>query len=117
MRDTYSMLHSRSVELQSIDFSIESYEENKSENTVQGIKVALDSFIAAHARRGEDWKTSVRNNKGALTNLYRAVNNPEGRKLTPPELDAIKVQVAMQQAALKVQYSSVASKCSCAASA
>lgn len=104
MRDTYSRFDARSEKFKAIDLAIFVYDSNKSEECRQAIKKALDDYIFEHKRRGKDWTQSVRNGKGAVTNLYRAVNDLDARALTQADLDAIEAAVELQQAALKAMF-------------
>jgi hypothetical protein len=104
MRDTYSRFDSRSELLKAVDLAIFVYDSDKSEASREAIRVALDAYIAGHIARQKDWKASVRNKKGAVTNLHRAVNDLDARKLTEADLNAIKAAVEMQQAALKKMF-------------
>ncbi|MDB5871738.1 MAG: hypothetical protein JWQ07_1180 [Ramlibacter sp.] len=104
MRDTYSRFDSRSDLLKAVDLAIFVYDSDKSEESRLGIKRALDAYIAGHEARNKDWKASVRNKKGAVSNLHRAVNNLDARALTQVDLDAIKAAVELQQAALKAMF-------------
>jgi len=104
MRDTYSRFDGRSELLKAVDLAIFVYDSCKTDETRQAIKDALDAYIAGHIARKKDWNASVRNKKGAVSNLYRAVNDLDARKLTQEDLDAIKAQVEMQQAALKTMF-------------
>ncbi|MGC1174735.1 MAG: hypothetical protein WA904_13700 [Polaromonas sp.] len=104
MRDTYSWSDARSEKLKAVDLAIFIYDSDKSEESRLRIKQALDDYRFDHSRRGKDWTKSVRNKKGALTNLHRAVNNVDQRRLTEADLLAMREMVTLQQHALKEMF-------------
>lgn len=104
MRDTYSFADARSDKFKAVDLAIFIHDSDRSEEARQRIKQALDAYIFDHKRRGKDWTKSVRNKKGAVTNLYRAVNDLDARALTEADLAAINAAVELQQAALKTMF-------------
>jgi hypothetical protein len=104
MRDTYSWSDARSDKLKAVDLAIFIHDSEQSETSRSRIKQALDDYRFNHSRRGKDWTQSVRNKKGALTNLHRAVNGVGHRKLTEADLLAMREMVTLQQAALKEMF-------------
>src|SRR5690606_29490150 len=56
------------------------------------------------SKQGKDWRKSVRNEKGAVTNLYRALNDLDKRNLSPEELEAMKYIARAQALALAKQF-------------
>ena len=63
------------------------------------IKVALDRWRFEQSKEGKDWRTSVRNQSLAVTNLYRAVNTIP-RAPSKEERDAMAFLAAEQAKAL-----------------
>jgi hypothetical protein len=104
MRDTYSWGDSRSDKLKAVDLAVFVYDSDKSDESRLRIKQALDDYRFDHSRRGKDWTKSVRNKKGALTNLHRAVNDVDHRRLTESDLLAMREMVTLQQNALKEMF-------------
>jgi hypothetical protein len=97
MKDTYSMTAKRSATLLAVDAAIK-----KAGATDAEVKVALDEWIAEQTRAGKDWKLSTRNSKGAVTALYRNLN--DNRALADKELEAMKYVAKAQKAALQRQF-------------
>ncbi len=98
MKQTHSLIHKRSTLLQQVDQAIK----NRAGNAQ--IKAALDRWKFDQSRQGKDWTKSVRNQKGAVTNLYRAVNDLDKRKLSDEEREAMKYISRMQAMALAKQF-------------
>jgi hypothetical protein len=98
MKQTYSLRHKRSPYLLIIDETIK----NRQGNTK--IKEALDRWRFDQSSKGKDWTKSVRNKKTAVTNLYRAVNNLDKRKLSDEEREAMKYLSRVQAMALSNQF-------------
>jgi hypothetical protein len=97
MKDTYSMTAKRSATLLLLDAAIK-----KPGATDAEVKVALDGWIAEQTRAGKDWKLSTRNSKGAVTSLYRSLN--DNRSLAKDEQEAMKFIAKEQKAALQRQF-------------
>ncbi len=98
MKGTYSTLHKRSEFLKKLDETIKSGASNKI------IKEALDRWKFDQSRQGKDWKKSVRNRKGAVTNLYRVVNELDKRQLSDEEREALEFISRAQTMALSKQF-------------
>lgn len=98
MKDTHSLIRARSEFLKKLDETIKQFGEGK--GTRDAIKVALDRWIFDQRGQGKDWTKSVRNEKGAATNLYRAVN-ADRRKLTKEDIEAMRVAAHEQALALQ----------------
>ena len=97
MKDTHSLTSPRSEFLKKLDEAIKT--QNKST-----IKTALDRWRFEQSKQGKDWRKSVRNQKGAVTKLYRAVNDLDKRNLTDEELEALKYIARAQAMALQKQF-------------
>lgn len=98
IKDTYSLRHKRSPFLLKIDEAI------KLRMGDEKIKEALDRWKFDQSSKGKDWTKSVRNRKKAVTNLYRAVNSLDKRKLSDEEREAMKYLSRMQAMALSRQF-------------
>ncbi len=98
MKQTYSLRHKRSPYLVKVDEAIQ----NRLGKA--RIKEALDRWKFDQSSKGKDWTKSVRNQKMAVTNLYRAVNDLDKRKLTDEEREAMKYLSRMQAMALSRQF-------------
>jgi hypothetical protein len=98
MKDTYSLTRKRSDALKALDETL------KPPQDPARIKKALDDWKFEQSRLGKDWRESVRNKKGAATNLYRAVNGLDRRNLSREELEAMKYIARMQAMALQKQF-------------
>jgi hypothetical protein len=97
MKDTYSLTAKRSEFLLKLDAAIK-----VSPPDPKAIKEALDRWKFEQAKVGKDWRKSVRNSKGAVTNLYRAVN--DRTTLTDQEREAMRHIARMQVLALQKQF-------------
>jgi len=104
MKDTYSLTNPRSEFLQAVDAAIKKFETDKSDPAKAAIKTAFDRWRFEQSKQGKDWKKSVRNDKGACTNLYRALNDLDKRKLTKEELEAMEFVCRAQAMALQKQF-------------
>lgn len=104
MKDTYSLTNPRSEFLQAVDAAIKTYETSKGDSAKAAIKTAFDRWRFEQSKQGKDWKKSVRNDKGACTNLYRALNDLDKRKLTKEELEAMEFVSRAQALALMKQF-------------
>ena len=97
MKDTHSLIRPRSEFLKKLDEAVKT--QNK-----DAIKVALDRWKFEQSKQGKDWRKSVRNEKGAVTNLYRAVNDLDKRKLSAEEVEAFQFISRSQAMALQKQF-------------
>ena len=97
MKDTHSLTSPRSEFLKKLDDTI------KTQNR-DTIKTALDRWRFEQSKQGKGWRKSVRNGKGAVTNLHRAVNDLDKRKLTKEELEAMQYISRTQAMALQKQF-------------
>ncbi len=98
MKATHSALHKRSDYLKKLDETIKTGKNDKV------IKEALDRWKFDQSSKGKDWTKSVRNKKGAVTNLYRAVNDLDKRSLSEEEREAMKYICHEQKMALTRQF-------------
>jgi hypothetical protein len=94
MKDTYSLVRKRSEYLKQLDEAI------KTQNKAT-VKTALDRWRFEQSKEGKDWRKSVRNEKGAVTKLYRVVNELDKRALSKEELEALKYISRAQAMALQ----------------
>ncbi len=83
MKDTKSTAHKRSEFLTRVDECL------KPPQDKEAIRQALDRWRFEQSRQGKDWRENRRNNKGAVTNLYRAVSARDRRKLSAEEPEGI----------------------------
>jgi len=93
---TYSRARKRSEYLKKLDETL------KPPQSKDRVKQALDRWIFDQKGKGKDWRKSVRNSKGAVTKLYRAVN--DNRNLSKEELEAMAFIVREQKLALMKQF-------------
>lgn len=104
MKDTHSLTSPRSALLKALDDVIDRYGKTPSAQNKEAIRAALDKWRFDQSRQGKDWRKSVRNEKGAVTNLYRALTDLDKRKLTREELEAMQYIARMQATALQRQF-------------
>jgi hypothetical protein len=104
MKDTHSLTSPRSDVLKAVDDALLRYGQGPSPEKKQAIKTALDRWRFEQSKQGKDWRTSTRNNKGAVTNLQRALTDLDKRKLTREELEAMTYIARMQSTALLRQF-------------
>lgn len=104
MADTSSLLHSRSYDLKKLDEAILVYDKSKTDFNRRAVKTAFDAWTFDQTDAGKDWRKSVRNQKGAVTALHRALINVDRRALTPKEKEALEAIAADQAAALHEQF-------------
>src|SRR5258706_9983826 len=97
MNDTHSLTSPRSDFLKQLDEAI------KTRNR-DSIKTALDRWRFEQSKQGKDWRKSVRNQKGTVTQLHRAVNDLDKRNLSDEELEALKFIARTQAMALQKQF-------------
>ena len=103
MADTHSLTRPRSPLLKNLDERILAFGQipnGTNRNNVQG---ALNRWIADQTQQGKDWKQSVRNKTGAVTELYRAVND-DARNLSDEEREALRYIARQQSMALFLQF-------------
>jgi hypothetical protein len=98
IKDTKAVARRRSDPLKVLDETL------KSPVDVKKVKIALDDWKFDQGRQGKKWRESIRNSKGAVTNLERAVNPLDKRKLSAEELEALKYLSRMQTMALQKQF-------------
>ena len=98
MKDTYSLRHKRSGALVELDEAIKA---NASQEQLRNL---LAVWIIGQNKKGKDWRKSVRNQKGAVTTLYRVVNEMDKRILRDDEREALKYLSRMQAMALANQF-------------
>jgi hypothetical protein len=103
-KQTYSLTSPRSEFLVKLDASIQAYEKEKSPGNRQEIKTALDRWRFEQSKAGKDWRKSVRNQQGAVTSLYRAVNDLDRRNLSKDEIEAMQFISRAQAMALQKQF-------------
>lgn len=104
MKDTHSLTHPRSDLLKAVDAAMQAYDKAKSDTAKAALKTAFDRWRFDQSKQGKDWKKSVRNQKGACTNLYRAVNDLDRRKLSKEEVEAMQYVSRAQAMALMKQF-------------
>jgi hypothetical protein len=103
-KDTHSLLHKRSDFLVAVDTAFEAYDKSKSEPAKAALKTAFDRWRFEQSKQGKDWKQSVRNGKGACTNLHRALNDLDKRRLSKEEVEAMHFINHAQARALQKQF-------------
>ncbi|WP_299872428.1 hypothetical protein [uncultured Cocleimonas sp.] len=96
MASTYSRTRKRSEFLVALDDSL------KAPQIKENVKVALDRWIFDQKSKAKDWRESVRNSKGAVTELYRAVY--DNRNLSKEEIEAMDYIGRQQKLALCKQF-------------
>lgn len=104
LKDTQSLTSPRSEFLKNVDAALKKYGTNKSASSRDELKAAFDRWRFEQSRLGKDWRKSVRNQKGAVTNLHRALADVDKRQLTPAELDAMQHISRMQTMALQKMF-------------
>lgn len=104
MADTSSLLHSRSYDLKKLDEAILVYDKSKTDFNRRAVRTAFDAWTFDQSDAGKDWRKSVRNQKGAVTALHRALINVDKRALTPREKEAMAALAAAEVAALHEQF-------------
>jgi hypothetical protein len=97
MKDTHSLTSPRSEYLKKLDEAIKT-------GNKETIKTSLDRWRFEQSKQGKDWRKSVRNEKGAVTRLYRAVNDLDKRNLSDEELEALRYIARAQTMALQKQF-------------
>jgi hypothetical protein len=96
MKDTYRLLDRRSALLKNLDEAI------KTRNR-EAIASAFEKWKRDKTTRGKKWWNSVFNEKGAITRLYRGINN-DRMLLTQDEIGALKWLKEQQSMALQTQF-------------
>ena len=104
IRDTSSFTSPRSDFLKKVDEALKKYDLAKNQLNRDALKAALDRWRFEQSKQGKDWTKSVRNSKGAVTNLYRALQDVDKRKLTPEEIEAMKYISHAQALALAKMF-------------
>lgn len=104
IRDTKAVGRKRSAHLVVLDNAIRAFGQSPSDTNREAIKVALDRWKFEKSGEGKDWRKSVRNKKGAVTGLYRAVNSVNRRNLTEEELEAMRFVMRAQAVALEKMF-------------
>ncbi len=101
--DTAVFGRTRSDFLKRVDQAIQAYNIHPSPAAKEAIKTALDRWRFEQSKQGKDWKTNARNDKGAITNLYRALEG-DRRDLTDEDLRAFAAQRQLMREALAKQF-------------
>jgi hypothetical protein len=101
--DTSSLTSPRSALLKNLDERIAAFEMTPNSSNRENIKGALNRWIADQTQQKKDWKDSVRNKKGAVTNLFRALD-VDNRNLTADDFKAMRYIARQQSKALKKQF-------------
>lgn len=104
MKDTYSLTSPRSEFLRAVDAALAKYDTDTSAAAKAAVKTAFDRWRFEQSKQGKDWRKSVRNEKGACTNLFRALADLDKRKLTREELEAMEFVCRAQALALQKQF-------------
>lgn len=104
MKDTYSLTSPRSDFLKKLDEALKRYDAGRSAANREALKAALDRWRFEQSKQGKDWRKSVRNGKGAVTALHRALTDVDKRRLTPEELEAMQYISRMQALALAKMF-------------
>jgi hypothetical protein len=104
MADTYSLTSPRSDLLKRVDAALLAHEKQPGEATLKALREALDRWRFDQSRQGKDWTKSVRNQKGAVTALHRALNTVDKRQLTKEEREALDYIALQQRLALQKQF-------------
>lgn len=105
MKSTHSLVRPRSDFLKQVDAALQRYDAARNDTNREALKKAFDRWRFEQSRQGKDWRKSVRNEKGAATNLYRALNDVDRRRLTAEELEAMQYIARAQAMALSRQFS------------
>ncbi|MEX2220143.1 MAG: hypothetical protein WD749_15445 [Phycisphaerales bacterium] len=103
MKDTYSLTSPRSEYLQKLDAALKDLSEKKPGASKDAVKFNFDRWRFKQRKQGKNWTKSVRNERGAMTNLYRALDLDK-RKLTREEIEAMKFIAHHQATALQRQF-------------
>jgi hypothetical protein len=105
MKDTSAFGRSRSDWLKKVDEALQLYTRSPSDSNRAALKKALDRWRFDQSSQGKDWKSSVRNQKGLVTQLHRALNDLDRRKLSKEEIEAMDYIARAQAMALQKQFS------------
>jgi hypothetical protein len=95
----------RSAELQAIDEAIEAYGKSPSAASKKKIKAAFARWRFSKTAGGDDWRKSIRNRKRAITDLARALEDMDKRRLTQAERDAMAFVAQAQTRELETIFS------------
>lgn len=104
LKATSSLTSPRSDFLKKVDEALKIYNLAPSPANREALKQAFDRWRFEQSKQGKDWTKSVRNSKGAATNLYRALIDVDKRRLTPEEIEAMKYISHAQAMALAKQF-------------
>ncbi len=104
MKDTYSLTSPRSEFLKKLDEALRIYDKARSPQNKEALKTAMDRWRFEQSKKGQDWRKSVRNQKGAVTNLHRALLDVDKRKLSEEELEAMRFISRAQALALQKMF-------------
>jgi len=108
MRDTHASFARRNKKLELVDLLFGQYNKDPTQDRLQALKEAFNGYLSDYRKRkddlGKDWKNSIRNQRGALTNLNRALNDVDRRMLTPEEREAVAEANALMRDALRKQF-------------
>jgi hypothetical protein len=107
IKDTSSLTSPRGSFLKLLDEAYKTYDLSPTTSNKEKLKTAFDRWRFEQSKAGKDWRTSVRNQKGAATNLYRALNDLDKRNLSKEELEAMHYIAAAQKIALAKQFAMV----------
>lgn len=105
MKSTYSLVHPRSSFLKTVDEALKKYDSARTPANKEALRTAFDRWRFEQSRQGKDWRKSVRNEKGAVTTMYRGLSELDRRALSAEELEAMKYISRMQATALARQFS------------
>ena len=104
MADTYSLTSPRSDLLKRVDTALQAHEKQPGEANLKALREALDRWRFDQSRQGKDWTKSVRNQKGAVTALHRALSTVDKRQLSKEEREALAYIALQQRLALQKQF-------------
>lgn len=104
MADTYSLTSPRSDLLKKVDAALLAHEKQPGEANLKALREALDRWRFDQSRQGKDWTKSVRNQKGAVTALHRALSTVDKRQLSREEREALEYIALQQRLALQKQF-------------
>ena len=104
MKKTHSLTSPRSDFLKKVDEAVKTYNLGPNATNREALRTAFDRWRFEQSKQGKDWRKSVRNEKGAATDLYRALTDVDKRQLTPAELEAMQYISRMQALALQKMF-------------
>lgn len=103
MHDTGASFSPRSGALQHLDSVLRGYEKQPDAAMRQLLSDALEAWKAEQRKQGKDWHKSVRNQKGAVTNLGVALSGAPSA-VSDSEREALAHLVAHQQEAMQLLF-------------